>query len=78
VAIQEVIVCDKCKKSEPKTGFRVPRGWSTIKIEKADWSEEETIHVCSRECAADVFRALADKLVPPKVDVPKSGGPYRS
>jgi hypothetical protein len=83
MSIEENIKCDVegCHVTEKKAGYHMPLGWFLLEFTKGLGSsqyEKVTQHCCSKACAAKLLRARADIIDPPKVDMPKTGGPYRS
>jgi hypothetical protein len=81
MSIQKSFVCDACEGNKPSDGYRPPDGWRTIEVEKSDSGfsgKKVELHACGARCAAKLLRKVADDLDPPKVEIPKSGHPYRS
>ncbi len=73
--------CDACGTVTACDRWQLPRAWITLEIKGGGtWATTEFLHACSKECAARVFLALAEKSggVPRATDpVLLTQGPYR-
>lgn len=78
-----VMKCDVCEATRPAANrYNLPPGWVQIEVVGGGmWVAGDTMHACSKACAARLFYKLADESggMPARDGNvnPKTGQPYR-